>query len=277
MKKLFYLFFLFFIAINTATAQKRFFSLHDTAFESFSVLRANDISFLPGTDSILKSSAKFLNSFAAFLKKNPHLLIQITHYNFAPAIDTLLCLERAAAVCTYLEHKGIEHERLRAKGFGGRKHRENFDNYDSVKAFAEKKKFSSVTNLEILLSDYQQLFNWDDSTFVVGTHRYIHFYCPVDGPYPACLDSLIRFLSNRPKIKVKIACYDYRDADHGCHISGNINRILTNKSIDPSRFIAIDMGYKPYYTKEMEIEADKSKNRSAFMDETRQEIIILEK
>ena len=62
-----------------------------------------------------------LNKVAELLKENPALTIQISGYTDnvgKPADNLLLSINRAKAVITYLQSKGIDSKRLTGKGFG---------------------------------------------------------------------------------------------------------------------------------------------------------------
>jgi len=80
------------------------------------------VHFATGQSRIEQRSYTLLDQVAAVLKSHPHLLlVQVeghTDDRGTPTYNLLLSQARAAAVLDYLAAKGVERERLTAKGFG---------------------------------------------------------------------------------------------------------------------------------------------------------------
>ncbi|MGN6647235.1 MAG: OmpA family protein [Cytophaga sp.] len=100
-----------------------FFTLQDSAFVKGAVLRK---SILFGYDSfsILPESLPFLDSLTVFLNKNKRLQIEVGNHSDergSAAYSRNLTAKRAAAIVAYLISKGVDANRLSAKGYNASK------------------------------------------------------------------------------------------------------------------------------------------------------------
>ena len=84
-------------------------------------LTLNNIFFETGKSNLLDSSFAELNTLFSILKSKPKMIIQISGYtdNTGNTQDNIVLSEaRANAVKKYLSNKGIDNNRIIAKGYG---------------------------------------------------------------------------------------------------------------------------------------------------------------
>jgi outer membrane protein OmpA-like peptidoglycan-associated protein len=84
-------------------------------------IRVSQLTFSKDAAIIEPPSYPYLDEIVQFLNKNPKLIIEIGgHTNMLPSHEYCLQLStgRAKAVVDYLTSRGIQHERLRVRGYG---------------------------------------------------------------------------------------------------------------------------------------------------------------
>ena len=96
------------------------FKFSDKAFEVGAIMTRRNISFLDDCHSKLKPS-KTVDSLFNFLKTHPNIKVEIQGHSGKPCETCKGCApseKAAAAIRMYLIKKGIEQDRVFAKGYG---------------------------------------------------------------------------------------------------------------------------------------------------------------
>lgn len=98
------------------------FTLTDSVYIPGQFLRTNQVRFDIDQSTLRPESYLFLDSLAEFLLKNKNCTIEIAQHGDADAKHgTGLSQRRAEAIMDYLTNKGINRNRLSAKGYGNSK------------------------------------------------------------------------------------------------------------------------------------------------------------
>ena len=118
-----YIYLLIFFVSSFFSSYAQTFTLQDSVFVKGTVLRKN-ILFGYDSFSILPESLPFLDSVAVFLNKNKQLQIEVGNHSDergSAAYSRSLTAKRAAAIAAYLTSKGVDTNRLTAKGYDASK------------------------------------------------------------------------------------------------------------------------------------------------------------
>lgn len=94
----------------------------DTTFKVGDKLRSSPIYFELNKETIRQESYSYLDSLAIFLIKNNNLVIEIANHNdtrWSDKYSRCLSCIRAKAIANYLISKGVQADRLIARGYNG--------------------------------------------------------------------------------------------------------------------------------------------------------------
>ena len=120
MKQLFILFTI--LQINSELSFGQSATFTDTTFKVGDKLVASPIYFELNKDNIRQESYSYLDSLAVFLIKNNNLVIEIANHTdtrWSDKYSRCLSCTRAKAIMKYLISKGVQAERLIARGYNG--------------------------------------------------------------------------------------------------------------------------------------------------------------
>lgn len=140
------------------------FSLSDTVFKVGDILRSNKIFFDLGKASLRPESKTYLDSMFVFLNKNKGLVIEVGNHTGCLKADykklsSYHTMNRAESIVNYLVEKGINPNRLIAKGYEINKPIITDSEIEKMKTEEEKLNALSVnrrTEFIILKTDYKE-------------------------------------------------------------------------------------------------------------------------
>lgn len=120
MRSVLTLFITIIFTIEFCSAQN--FTLEDTSFTEGDILITYDVRFELGKCVFYQDSVLFLDELAAFLLKNPNLVIEIGNHvdeRWSKELSRSLSASRAQEIVDYLFQKGISLNKLKAAGYDG--------------------------------------------------------------------------------------------------------------------------------------------------------------
>lgn len=114
----------FIILVSVIASYGQKYTLQDTVFNVGDVLIEHNIMFDFNSAVIRSENYAFLDSMASFLLKNRNLIIEVSNHSDERGSNhysVCLTCKRAKSIADYLISKGIDTNRLLAKGYNGSK------------------------------------------------------------------------------------------------------------------------------------------------------------
>ncbi len=217
------------LSISNLNAQ--LFHLNDSVFRVNQIFRTQ-IYFNYNTSILDKESYLKLDSIFEFMQKNPQLTLEVGYHTDSRTDESISWRpseSRAESMVDYLVRKGIDQERLYAKGYGDsepiidNKYIESLDaaNREAAHAVNRRTEFKIIcTSLySNLFYRRPDTFSYSDSVFAFDDVKRLNLFWEPNGvellpESMVILDSLILFLQTHPNLTVEIGCHsDNRGQD----------------------------------------------------------------
>jgi outer membrane protein OmpA-like peptidoglycan-associated protein len=250
---------------------------------------------------IRPDAAIVLDSLADFLVRNPDVEIEIGNHLDA-RISNMCCSrldgKRAESVCSYLNSKGVEEARLKAKGYGKKYPLVTWDEIEKLGTDEEEIEKAHAKNRRTMVKVIKRAnyyapeyynpftqFSFDTLLTIPELLLPVQFDLAkydVKDEYKPMLDSLAAFLIRNPNIEIEIGNHldtrwnDMYSNSPDQRRAGNIVDYLVQKGANKNQLLAMGYAdYKPIHTEQEIAKMKTEEEKEAAEKENRRTVITV--